>query len=185
MKMKKRFFYSLAVMTVFVLWMAYMNDASANTSGTLTYSGRLLKSSPCVFLNNDPAHVDFGDVQVRDLNTNAEKYQKIILLPMRCKASATQVGVRHLGTATSFNNAAVISDIDGLGIELRVASPVNGELLPFIVGGRFIYQTYRGTTPSNDYDVNLILAALPSKDPNNQPKVGAFHATSTIQLEYP
>ncbi|HEJ0329748.1 fimbrial protein [Serratia marcescens] len=183
MKMKKRLFYSLAVVTVFVSWIAYMNDASANTSGTLTYSGRLLKSSPCVFLNNDPTNVDFGDVQVRDLNTNAEKYQKFISLPMRCKASSTQVGVRHLGTASSFNNAAVISDIDGLGIELRLLA-ANGDMRPFIVGGRLIYPT-RVEEAGADYDINMILSALPSKDPNNQPKVGAFHATSTIQLEYP
>ncbi|BEM64683.1 hypothetical protein SME23J_37100 [Serratia marcescens] len=173
----------LVVVVIFTSLMSSMKGGNANTGGTMTYSGRLLKSSPCVFLNTAPADIEFGDVQVRDLNESAGKYQKIISLAMRCKGGTTKVGVRHLGTATSFNNAAVMTNIDGLGIELSLIDKA-GMLQPFIVGAKLMYFTGRESSTS-EFDINLVMTTVPFKDPNKHPQVGPFNATSTIQLEYP
>lgn len=148
----------------------------ANTSSTIEYKGRLLKSAPCVFVDKQPVYVEFGDVQVRDLNGKGGNYEKVFSFEMECKDQG-QTAVRHIGTATSFNDAAVVTNIDGLGVELRI---VQGDVLErFPVGSKMTY--FKPT--SNQ--VNLILSAVPFKDPNKTPELGPFSATSTVQLEYP
>ncbi len=169
-------FHSLMVAIFFTLPPLHFSLASANTTGSMEYRGRLLKSAPCVFLNNEPAYVEFGEVQVRDLNDKNSKYMRNFSLGMECKE--TQVAVTHLGSMTAFNDAAVTTNIDGLGIELRI---FNGqeEMVRFPVGDKVIYTSAGGAK------TNLILAALPFKDPGKKPSLGPFSAISTIQLEYP
>jgi len=73
------------------------------------------------------------------------------------------------GTATSFNSAAVATNVDGLGIEIRS----NNKALPL------------NQAVDLDYASPPVLTAVPVADPSTQLQEGGFTATVRLTVEIP
>ena len=101
-------------------------DADLNFHGTL-------QIVECVINNGDDQIVDFGNVGIHKID--GARYKKEIPLALVCKNySGGKIPSMKLtieGVTTSFNEAAVSTNVDGLGIEILsndVPSPLNKKI---------------------------------------------------------
>lgn len=116
--------------------------------------------------------VDFGDT-VGIHRIDGKNYEQSIPFTLDCKNYAggnmPHMTLTPEGTVTAFNEAAVTTNVKGLGIEIRN----NGTALPL------------NKVIDLDYGSLPILTAVPVSDPSVELKDGTFSATLRLTVEVP
>lgn len=138
-------------------------DPSAHFHGTLNVV-------ECHINNDTKQTVDFGDA-VGIHRINGKRYEQPVPFTVDCKNYAggdvPALTLKLEGTATSFNDAAVATNVSGLGIELRnngTAQPLN-------------------KTVTFDYQSIPVITAVPVKDPSTDLSAQTFTATVKLTVE--
>ena len=150
-----------------LLWLA-LAVATSSQAVQVNFSGAIVESIPCTINNGDVIQLDFGNaVIIRNLD--GVNYSKPINYQINCAAAGT-VRLTLQANETAFDDAAIQSDIPGLGIRINQAG-----------------QPFTLNTPIIVDPANLpILVAVPVADPDaaNKPAAGAFRATATLMADY-
>jgi len=142
----------------------FFSAASAN----LTFNGTLNEPPPCTIDSGSTIEVDFGDVGTK--RVDGVKYRRAVGYTIRCGASTLPWLLRLSinGTATTFDNSAVQTNVPELGIRLFQNN------LPF-----------RLNTP---LDITLssppTLEVVPVKQPGSVLAPARFTAVATVLAEY-
>jgi len=142
----------------------FFSAASAN----LTFNGTLNEPPPCTIDSGSTIEVDFGDVGTK--RVDGVKYRRAVGYTIRCGASTLPWLLRLSinGTATTFDNSAVQTNVPELGIRLFQNN------LPF-----------RLNTP---LDITLssppTLEVVPVKQPGSVLAPARFTAVATLLAEY-
>lgn len=144
----------------------------AQTSTNVTYSGTLIDSPPCTINGGEPVEIDFGEMGVNKVD--GHNYAKNFALVYECGDASSDKTLRYLGAATTFDPAAVQSNIPEFGIRLQHQK--DGAITPFDVGSTLAIPSYLAGSQ---------FIATPVKNADAELQEGAFTAAATLQLEYP
>ena len=150
-----------------LLWLTLV-IATNSWAVQVNFSGGLVESVPCTISDNDVIQLDFGNaVIIRNLD--GVNYSK----PIDYRISCGTVGMVLLtikGTEALFDDAAIATDVPGLGIRITQAGK------PFTLNKPIVV----------DPAVPPALVAVPVVDPGeaNKPAPGAFRATATLTVDY-
>lgn len=91
-----------------------------HAADNLTFSGTLVDPS-CEVNGGETIEIDFGDVSIDRIDGN--NYKHLLGLNITCEGTRWDQSVSltytFSGTPTDFNPAAVATDVDGLGVEIR------------------------------------------------------------------
>lgn len=143
--------------------------APVQAAATINFHGTLLIME-CSINGDKKQTVNFGDA-VGIHRVDGKRYEQPVPFNVSCKNYAgTDVPAMTLtieGTATSFDNAAVATNVTGLGIEIRcdgIAQPLN-KAVQF------------------DYKSVPTLTAVPVADPSVDLSAQAFTATVKLTVE--
>lgn len=154
---------------LFITGAAY---AVPQTNTNITYSGTLLDAPPCTLNGGEPVEIDFGEVGVNKVD--GQNYAQTFTVIYECEGTTTDMVLRYLGAATTFDKAAVQSSIPEFGIQLQHQR--SGVITPFEVGSTLAIPSYQGSSQ---------FIATPVKNAGAELQEGAFTAAATLQLEYP
>ena len=160
---------SILGLLLFITGPAY---AVPQTNTDITYSGTLLDAPPCTLNGGEPVEIDFGEVGVNKVD--GQNYAQTFTVIYECEGTTTDMVLRYLGTVTSFDAAAVQSNIPEFGIRLQHQK--DGAITPFVVGSTLPIPSYQGSSQ---------FIAVPVKNAGAELQEGAFTAAATLQLEYP
>ncbi|CAM4154949.1 fimbrial protein [Serratia silvae] len=148
----------------------------AAQASNMSFYGTLVELAPCTVNNGENMKIEFDDIKVGDVN--GVNYNKIFSVPLRCDAN-TKIVLKHLGTATSFNSAAVQTNIADFGIQLSELHSQEGKATPITVGKSVLL------FDGQEVPKSIVLGAIPVKKNGAKLKTGNFTGVSTLQLEYP
>jgi type 1 fimbria pilin len=142
----------------------------------MSFHGTLIEQAPCVVNNGKDMQIEFGDIQVRDVD--GVNHTQMLALSVVCEGGAS-IMLTHNGTATDFDNAAVQTNVANFGIQLSEFHSQGGIGVPLKIGVPVkIFDESGGAK-------NIILTAVPVKKPGAELAAGIFQGVSTVQLEYP
>lgn len=145
-------------------------------ANNMSFHGRLIEQAPCEVNNNEDVKIEFGDIQVRDID--GVKHAEFIALPLVCDGGSA-IMLTQNGTATDFNGSAVKTNVPNFGIQLSEYHSQGGFGKPLKIGVPVkIFDNSGGAQ-------NVLLEAVPVKKPGVELAAGVFQGVSTVQLEYP
>lgn len=135
----------------------------------MTLHGTLIEPPPCSINSGNVVDVDFGS-RVGIKKVDGSNYKQTVPYTITCNPGSNpwEMQLKLSGTATSFDGAAVQTDVQNLGI--RVLR--NGT--PFVLG----------TAVAVDPASLPVLEVVPVKTPGSTLTEGAFNATATLQADY-
>lgn len=133
----------------------------------MSFRGTLIEPPPCLVNNGTNIDVPFDKIGVNTVDGINHRQQVNYVLD--CTAGpAWSMVLTLIGQATSFDDAALQTNIDELGIKLYQ----NG-------------QPFELNTPINiDPQNPPVLEAVPVKKPATELKEGIFEATATLRADY-
>lgn len=148
--------------------MGYLPSVLA-AGGDVAFRGTLLEPPPCTINSGNNITVDFG-VKVGIKKVDGINYMQNINYGLVCEPNTHSwvLKLKLTGNSTSFDNAAVQTNISGLGIKIQR----NGQ--PFTLGSELI------TTPASKPQ----LTAVPVQQPGVLLAEGPFEAAVTLQADY-
>lgn len=161
----------LAAVVLGSVWVSFPTLAN-----NMSFHGRLIELAPCEVNNNENLQIEFGDIQVKDID--GVNHAQIFTLPLVCDGD-TAIMLTHNGAATDFNNSAVQTNVSNFGIQLSEYHSQGGLGEPLKIG--VPVKVFDGSGGAQ----NIILGAVPVKKPGAELAAGAFQGVSTVQLEYP
>lgn len=138
----------------------------------MTFHGTLIEHPPCKINGGEPVEIDFGEVGVNKVD--GQNYAQTFTVMYDCEGTSTDKVLRYLGAATTFDTAAVQSNITDFGIQLQHKK--DGVVTPFVVGSVLPIPSYLGSST---------FVATPVKKAGAELSEGAFTSAATLQLEYP
>ncbi|MFU2317532.1 fimbrial protein [Rahnella sp. PCH160] len=164
--MKKTvFFWLLAILMMQTTYAAQTGD-----SVTYNFKGHFLVLPTCVISDDKVMDVAFNTVGVKKVD--GVNFKQTIPYTVECKGEPdnTPLNLTIIGTAESFDDAAVTTDAPGLGIQIQA----DGQPLKL--------NTAKSTTLGALS--SLVLTAVPVKDPATELAAQAFSATATLKVDY-
>lgn len=138
----------------------------------MMFHGTLIEHPPCTINDGQPIEIDFGEVGVNKID--GQNYAQTFTIKYDCEGTSTDKALRYLGAATTFDTAAVQSNIADFGIQLQHQK--DGAITPFVVGSTLPIPSYLGAST---------FVATPVKKAGAELSEGAFTSAATLQLEYP
>ncbi len=137
--------------------------------GDMEFRGTLLEPPPCTINSGNNITVDFG-LKVGIKKVDGVNYMQDINYDLVCEPNTHSwvLKLKLTGNNTSFDNAAVQTNINGLGIKILR----DGQ--PFVLGSEIT------TTPAS----KPRLKAVPVQQPGVLLTEGAFEAAATLQADY-
>ena len=138
----------------------------------LKFHGTLVVPPPCTISNDQVIEVNFNDVLIDTIDGN--HFIQDVPYTLTCDASDTSdaltltLTLTLTGTMTGYNDAAIETNVSGLGIELRQNNQ------RFKVGSTITFS--RQSPP--------LLQAVPVKSSGAALQEGAFEAWATLQVDY-
>lgn len=148
---------------------------SAISAANMNLYGTLVEHQPCIVNNALPIDVPFGEVLIEQIN--GINYEKKIKLVFECETpEIPPLSLRHKGTVTNFDEAAVSGIVHDFGIHVDLET-ANGRV-PFTVGKAFII------TDRAQSSLQTTIMVTPVKKKGAILGAGYFTATSTLQIEY-
>ncbi|AHG19162.1 hypothetical protein Z042_05695 [Chania multitudinisentens RB-25] len=147
---------------------SYLSIAFA-AGGDVAFRGTLLEPPPCTINSGNNITVDFG-VKVGVKKVDGVNYMQDINYDLVCEPNTHSwvLKLKLTGNSTSFDNAAVQTNISNLGIKILR----DGQ--PFVLGSEIT------TTPASKPQ----LKAVPVQKPGVLLTEGAFEAAVTLQADY-
>lgn len=146
----------------------YLSIACA-AGGDMAFRGTLLEPPPCTINSGNNIIVDFG-VKVGIKKVDGVNYMQDINYSLVCEPNTHSwvLKLKLTGSSTTFDNAAVQTNISDLGIKILR----DGQ--PFVLGSEII------TTPASKPQ----LKAVPVQKPGVLLTEGPFEAAVTLQADY-
>ena len=170
MKMNIQKNYALVILLLCINMVAPASGAMEK-SASAKFHGTLIVVE-CSINSGQRQKVDFGDA-VGIHRIDGKRYEQPVPFSLDCNNYAggqmPAMSLTAEGTATSFNEAALTTNVTGLGIELRS----NGTALPLNKAVNLDY----GNLPS--------LTAVPVADPSVELQEQPFTATVRLTVEVP
>lgn len=160
-----------------LLWLAMFLAGSAQAV-PVNFQGALVETLPCTVNDGQLIEVDFGDgIVIRSID--GVRYSQSVYLQIYCPSSLlalqkTTISIN--GTPTSFDSAAIQTDITGLGVHLNLS----GQPLPLNSRREVMLSSDPNLPPEP-----VLLMVVPVVDPGSPPVPGAFTARATLLAEYP
>ncbi|ECG8606686.1 fimbrial minor subunit StfF [Salmonella enterica subsp. salamae] len=143
---------------------------AAHAADNLKFHGTLISPPNCTISNGNTIEVEFGDVLINKID--GTRYIQDVPYEITCDSTVRDESMAMTltlsGAASGFNNAAISTNVQGLGIELQQ----NGE--PFTLGA---------TITVNEQSIPT-LKAVPVKQSGAALREGEFDATATLQVDY-
>lgn len=133
------------------------------------FRGTLIEPPPCSISDDERIDVDFGQ-RVGINKIDGANFKQLVNYRISCEAGINtwEMSLTLGGLPTTYDDAAVQTDKDGLGIRLLL----DGK--PFTLN-----------EPVNvDPKAQPILEAVPVQRPGSTLTEGAFEATATLQADY-
>lgn len=157
-------------MRSFILLLCCLTVGSACAEGDLTFHGFLVRPPDCVISNDQTIEVNFVDVQIEEID--GTKFMQNLPYTIDCDSpdrySDLTMSLTLTGNVTDFNNAAVMTDVSGLGIEI-----LHGNT-PFELG----------STLTVSEQALPVLKAVPVKKTGAVMYAGNFEGWATLQVDY-
>lgn len=139
----------------------------------ITFHGTLLAPPACTISSGDTISVEFRDLVIEDIDGNYGR--KNVPYELSCDSTIRDpswaMTLIWSGTQTSYNDAAIETDVPGFGIELQRD------------GQRFKLNTPL-TINANDFTRKPKLEAVPVKATNAVLSNTNFTAYATLRVEY-
>ncbi|HAJ0706657.1 TPA: fimbrial protein [Escherichia coli] len=136
----------------------------------VSFHGYLVQPPNCTISNAQTIEITFQDVFVDDIN--GSNYEQTVPYSITCDTAvrdpSMEMTLSWSGTQSDFDDAAVSSNITGLGIQLKQAG-----------------QRFRINTPLVVNETDLpVLTAVPVKKSGVDLPEADFEAWATIQVDY-
>lgn len=151
------------------LFGCYCGIAQAADSD-ITFHGTLVSPPACAISDGKTVEVEFRDVIIDNINGN--NFRQNVPYTITCdpdvRDDAREMTLSWTGSQTSYDNAAIETNVTGLGIELQQ----NGQ--PFTLGTPL--KINLSTPPT--------LQAVPVKASDASLSEGTFSARATLQVDY-
>ncbi|MCV1611423.1 fimbrial protein [Escherichia coli] len=151
------------------LFGCYCGIAQAADSD-ITFHGTLVSPPACAISDGKTVEVEFRDVIIDNINGN--NFHQNVPYTITCdpdvRDDAWEMTLSWTGSQTSYDNAAIETNVTGLGIELQQ----NGQ--PFTLGTPL---KINPSTPPT-------LQAVPVKASDASLSEGTFSAWATLQVDY-
>lgn len=148
------------------------NSFAAQTGDqvNVNFEGTFNVSSPCTINNNEVMEIPFGNVGINKVDGIA--YIRTIPFSIDCNGAAdsTPLSLKITGIQESFDDAAVTTNADGLGIQIQLNDK------PMVLNEAL--STTLGEASS------FTLKAVPVKDPSKDLTEQPFTATATLTADY-
>lgn len=150
-----------------------LQTVSASQTGdnvSVNFQGEFTIVTACTIKNDQAIDVAFGEVGVNKVD--GANYKQVIPYTVDCKGATdnSPLSLMMSGTAEDYDDAAVTTSADGLGIRIEA----NGQ--PMSLNKPL--STTLGALQS------LTLTAVPVKDPVKTLSEGIFSATATLTANY-
>ncbi|EKJ8220211.1 fimbrial protein [Citrobacter sedlakii] len=145
-----------------------LSSFTLSAAENLQFSGTLIAPPTCTVNNEETIEIGFGDVAIEKID--GVNYTTLIGLNVYCNYPGRnhQMTLTIGGAISDFNPAAIETDVDGLGVEIKQ----NGQ--PFTIND--VLSVEELTFP--------LLEAVPVKKSGASLKDGSFEAWATIKVEY-
>ncbi|POW88416.1 pilus assembly protein [Serratia marcescens] len=144
--------------------------STALAAGDMAFKGTLIEPPPCTINDGNLVDVDFGD-RVGINKVDGVSYRQPMNYQIKCGGGGSgswALTLSLIGTAASFDNNALKTNKDDLGIR--------------------IYQNDKPFTPGSTLSVTLgsepHLEAVPVKNSGATLTEGAFEALATLRADY-
>lgn len=139
-------------------------------STDITFKGTFIISTPCTVSNDKVIDVTFGNINVNDVN--GTEHGQTIPYSVDCHGAPddSPLDLMVSGTAETFDEAAVVTSVDGLGLQIQA----NGQPMKL----NKPLSTTLGSVQS------LKLIAVPIKDPVKTLTEQPFTAIATLTAQY-
>ncbi|MGL4429830.1 MAG: fimbrial protein [Silvania sp.] len=156
-----------------LLALAFVPGLQAVQTGdvvTYNFTGTFVVSTPCTINNDQVMTIPFGNVGVKKVN--GVDYMQPIPYTVDCHGAPdnSPLNLMVSGVATSYDNAAVPTSAEGLGIRIEA----NGQPMPL----NKALSTTLGSVSL------MTLTAVPVKDPSKELTEQPFTAVATLTAEY-
>ena len=157
-------------MKILLYLLLCMSSGIVNASPDITFKGTLVLPPACTISDGNTIEVEFRDVIIDSIDGNNGR--EVVPYDTKCDAvtpgSSWDMTLTWIGTQTSYDDAAIETDVTGLGIKLRQ----NG-------------QPFRVNTPIQiNADTKPQLEAVPVKAVDAVLTDGTFSASATLRVEY-
>lgn len=143
---------------------------AVQAADNLKFHGTLISPPNCSINSGNTIEIPFGDVLINKID--GTRYMKDVPYEITCDSAVRDPSMAMTltltGTPVGFNNAALSTNVAGLGIEIQQDEQ------PFTLGT---------TIPVNEQS-KPVLKAVPVKQSGAALKEGDFDATATLQVDY-
>lgn len=168
----KKYLSTSKIAYAFILSSLQANTYAAQTGDSVEFkfNGTFIISISCSINNDKTISVPFGNVGIKKVD--GTHYEMPIPFSANCEGAADSDSVRFTisGVPENFDNAAVTTNVSGLGIQIRSnGTPVQ------------LNKTINTTLGALS---TLSLTAVPVKDPTIELSEQSFTATAMITAEY-
>lgn len=142
---------------------------SLRGADNVEFTGTLIDPPPCKINDGGQIDVDFEE-RVGVKKVDGVNYLKTLTYRITCERDISGLGMTlsFIGQPTSYDGAAVETNLDNLGIRVMAN------------GNPFIMNKPLPINPRNP----PVLTAVPVKTPGSTLKIGPFNATATLKAEY-
>ena len=145
-------------------------SVTSQAAENLQFSGTLVAPPICTVNNEETIEIDFGNVAIDRIN--GSNYTELVGLFIYCDSvrqdNSIAMTLSFGGTPTDFDPAAIETDVEGLGIEIRQNDK------PLNIGDVLVV---------NELAIPM-LEAVPVKKNGASLPIGDFEAWGTIKVEY-
>lgn len=170
MKSKKRVmaFSTVALMLIFAAQASWAEQTGDSTA--ITFQGHFMVTTPCTVSNDKVIDVTFGNISINGVN--GKDHGQTIPYSVDCHGASddSALDLMVTGTAESFDDAAVSTTADGLGLQIKA----NGQSMKL---NKPLSTTLGGLQ-------TLTLTAIPVKDPAKTLTEQPFTAIATLTAQY-
>lgn len=136
----------------------------------ITFQGTFIVSTPCTVSNDKVIDVSFGNVSINGVNGKDNGQPIPYSVDCHGAPDNSQLDLMVTGTAETFDDAAVVTSADGLGLQIQA----NGQPMKL----NKPLSTTLGALQS------LTLIAIPVKDPDKTLVEQPFSAVATLTAQY-
>lgn len=167
------YIFKLLILSLLLPFTVFLNTCYADQTGdskNFTFRGIFIITSSCTISNDQIIDVLFDNISIHKID--GVQYKKTIPFIVDCNASqdSLPVNVTMSGSTVNFDNTALRTSAEGLGLQIQINGRAHEINKPF-------------TTTLGEL-ISLQLTAVPVKDPSKSLSEQPFTATATLTADY-
>lgn len=150
-------------------------DIPVNITGTIVIP-------PCQINNGNPVDVDFGNIRVSELDT--KEHIKVVSFPIYCPYHQGEAYVKMAGQSMTGKDNVLVTNIDGLGIELYQGERAGNQLILGSGSSGYGYEVINALSEKNVERTTFTFTAKIYKSKESVINPGDFRASALIDIAY-